>query len=410
MGSAVASDPAAPDGVAAADYETAAMLLESSDPSLMVSGEDEVVLADTMACGDPWTDCARPILWAQGEYLLWWTKGMNVPALATTSPPGTPQDEAGVLGVRSTSILFGDGQLNDGSRSGGRVTLGYWIDAIQSRGFELTYLGLEDKSQTFTASGDDFSILARPFFNTQTNAQDARLIDFPNLVDGALAIDVTTEFQTAEVLARRSVSSPIWSSVDVYVGYRYAELQDAVRITESTRSLSGPIAGTSFQLSDEFSTRNEFHGAEAGVRVTRCSSPLMSIEFLGKFALGNTSSQATLAGITNVTAPTGETTTQPAGLLVQSTNRGTFNTSEFSALGEAAVTLRRQFGAGWSGTFGYTFFFWTDVVRAGEQIDTSVNVTQIPPGTLQGEPSPSYPAETVDFWAQGLRLGLEYNF
>ena len=46
--------------------------------------------------------------YARGEYLLFFTKGAKVPPLATTSRSGTPQEDAGVLGLNTTSILFGD--------------------------------------------------------------------------------------------------------------------------------------------------------------------------------------------------------------------------------------------------------------------------------------------------------------
>src|SRR5262249_12281711 len=58
--------------------------------------------------------------WFRGEYLLWWIKESPVPALVTTSPPGTPRSLAGVLGAPGTSILF-DGDENS-ERSGGRFT------------------------------------------------------------------------------------------------------------------------------------------------------------------------------------------------------------------------------------------------------------------------------------------------
>ena len=97
-------------------------------------------------------------------------------------------------------------------------------------------------------------------------------------------------------------------------------------------------------------------------------------------------------------------------MLAQGTNSGIFETNEISTITEVGLTLRRQLSYGWSLNCGYNFLFWTDVVRAGEQIDTSINVSQIPPGTLSGEPRPAYTAATSDFWAQGLSFGLEYHY
>ena len=47
-------------------------------------------------------------IWFQAEYLLWWIQGNPLPPLVTTSPEGTPQSNAGVLGAAGTGILFGD--------------------------------------------------------------------------------------------------------------------------------------------------------------------------------------------------------------------------------------------------------------------------------------------------------------
>ena len=54
----------------------------------------------------------------RAEYLAWWTKSASLPALATTSPSGTPRSEAGVLGEPGTSVLFGGSDGDQRGRSG----------------------------------------------------------------------------------------------------------------------------------------------------------------------------------------------------------------------------------------------------------------------------------------------------
>ncbi|MCE9524663.1 MAG: BBP7 family outer membrane beta-barrel protein, partial [Planctomycetales bacterium] len=53
-------------------------------------------------------ECCYPQTTARLEYLMWWGRGQNIPALVTTSPNGTPQNEAGVLGFPNTTTLFGN--------------------------------------------------------------------------------------------------------------------------------------------------------------------------------------------------------------------------------------------------------------------------------------------------------------
>src|SRR5262249_13779926 len=75
--------------------------------------------------------------WAEAEYLLWWMRGASLPPLVTTSPPGTPQSQAGVLGAPGTRVLFGGSDVNDEARSGGRFRLGTWLDDCQRFGLEV---------------------------------------------------------------------------------------------------------------------------------------------------------------------------------------------------------------------------------------------------------------------------------
>src|SRR5205823_3673536 len=57
-------------------------------------------------------------LWFHGEYLLWWIKDSNIPPLLTTGSPADPLP--GALGQPHTTILFGGGNVDNYTRSGGR--------------------------------------------------------------------------------------------------------------------------------------------------------------------------------------------------------------------------------------------------------------------------------------------------
>ena len=271
--------------VAATDFAEPTLADEGSMPvtegDFFEAGVGEpVIVDDCQDCVSPVMEYADPAVWGRAEYLLWWTQGTAVPALVTTSTAGTAQENAGVLGQRSTSTLFGDGDLLDGSRSGGRFAVGLWLDPCHTRGLEFSYLSLSSEEESFSGTDDDFSILARPFRDAVTGAQDARLVVFPNLIDGNLRATLSSEFQTGEVLWRRPLASCAWSSLDCYVGYRYANLEDQIDVVESTTSLAAPTLDTTFDLEDHFLTSNEFHGGQLGLRAVRQSSPLYSLELL----------------------------------------------------------------------------------------------------------------------------------
>src|SRR5262245_33785998 len=80
------------------------------------------------------TSCSH--LYGGVEYLLWWQRGLRLPPLVTTSPVGTPREQAGVLGQPGTRILFGNSREDDNPLSGARFTLGYWLNCEHTVGIE----------------------------------------------------------------------------------------------------------------------------------------------------------------------------------------------------------------------------------------------------------------------------------
>jgi hypothetical protein len=74
--------------------------------------------------------CRGPAgLWVNTELLLWWMRGMHVPPLVTTGSLNDAQP--GALGQPGTQIVFGDEDINDRLRAGGRLQFG-WTAAAQS--------------------------------------------------------------------------------------------------------------------------------------------------------------------------------------------------------------------------------------------------------------------------------------
>ena len=118
---------------------------------------------------------AANLFWAEVDLLAWTVKGDRLPPLVTTSPVGTPLLQAGVLGLPTTSVLFGDSSVNGAWRAGGRLRAGYWFDPSRSRGIEASVFGLGDVSTGFNANSATTPIIARPFFNTSFNGQDAAI-------------------------------------------------------------------------------------------------------------------------------------------------------------------------------------------------------------------------------------------
>ncbi|HUT08976.1 MAG TPA: BBP7 family outer membrane beta-barrel protein [Thermoguttaceae bacterium] len=382
---------------------------------------------DYYAGGEYWGDrvvagpgfpCYRPLMplcgrfEARGEYLLWWTQGSGVPPLVTTSPAGTQAEQAGVLGQETTTILFGGESLAESSRSGGRITMTYWLQPNRCTGIEASYLGIGKQTSAFYADSDGDPILARPFFNIRNGGddeQDSLLVAFTTRAEGRVAADVTAEFQGVEVLLRWAMLQQDAHRMDVLVGYRFQRLDDGVSISQFTESTELISQGTTIDLFDRFNSRNRFHGAELGVLYSEryCR---WSLEMLMKVGFGNTHSRVSIDGSTTTTVPEEPSVTTSGGLLALPTNMGVYGDNRFTMIPEFGITVGYDLTQRLRATFGYTFIYWSNVARAGDQIDLNVNDSQLSGGTLDGAPRPEFSWITTDFWAQGLNFGLDYRF
>lgn len=393
----------------------------------IIRPEQDYVIMDDYGGGGayhPSADCTDPLcaprgrLWVRGEYLLWWVEGASTPALVTTSTAGTPLNEAGILGFPSTSVLFGDTRLTDQHRSGVRLTVGGWIDQCNTTGVQASAFWIADDHSDFSANAATTPIIARPFFNVEPGfeGQDAELIAFPGLFSGQIDISTKSSLHGAEALLRQRIAQECYCRVDGLVGFRYNRLQDRIAISDS-RTVIGPGAGlavgTTFVESDLFDTANHFYGAEVGIvaEMRRCQ---FFAEGTLKLALGNTHSRVHIDGTSTATIPVPgnppQVATTPAGLLAQATNIGAFENDEFAVIPELGVTIGYEFTPNLKATAGYTFMYWTGVARAGDQIDTSLNLSQLDIGGLVGTARPQFRGVCDDIWIQGLSLGLEYQF
>lgn len=370
--------------------------------------------------------------WLQGDYLLWWSKSMYVPPLVTTATGNPLAQDAGVLGRPTTEILYGDESILKDSRSGGRFRLGRWLDMCHARGFEVDFAFLESETETFSRSSTGNPILARPFFNTQLNAQDAELVAYPGVVSGSVHVETTSDFYTIAPRFRWNLRcqnflphaangcgacngcgdlmcTPAGSyRVDFTLGYRHMSLEEGLMMRE--RLLSNATASpAAFDLHDSFLTENEFHGVELGLVWEYYRGP-WSLEFLSRFALGNNSRLAAINGSTSSTVQ-GAGFTDVGGLLALQSNIGTYEDDAFAVIPELGVNLGYQIAPSLRFIVGYTFIYWGEVVRPGDLIDLNINPNLLPPViTTDGANAPSFAWNDSNYWVQGVNFGLDWRW
>jgi hypothetical protein len=380
------------------------------------------------ACGACDFCCPRRSrVFGQVDYLIWWTEGMAVPPLVTE---GNADVNPGRLNTPGTTILFGGDNILDGSRSGGRAEIGYWFNDCHTSGIEGEYLGLEDGNDDFRIWSPGTPVISRPFFDLAGNPR-VELVAYPVTgplappIAGSVSVNARTDFQTAALRGRwewfgeGSFCEPGDCSlcqcgrrVDITLGYRYLQLNDNLGIREELTTTNygdaDPNANGSFLLQDSFATRNQFHGGELGLDF-QTRRGRWTFEVDPKIALGSNQETVVINGSTTITNAAGVATTYPGGLLALTSNIGQYQRNVFAVVPQASFKLGYQLTPRLRVTTAYDFLYWSRVVRAGNQIDLTVDEAGIAPPT--GTPTrPTFAFQESGFWAQGFSFGLDYGW
>lgn len=347
------------------------------------------------------------------EILGWATKGVHAPALVTTSPPGTAQTDAGVIGAPGTTILFGDETINKRMRPGGRLTIGWWFDPNQYRGIEFQYMELDSPHRFQASSSGGSPILARPIVDANTGDNSSVITSYPGVQNGSITVDNDLQLTSTGILFRDLFWASQIARVDYLVGYRHAHLFDRVRTFENLTSLdasSGFPDGTAITRGDQFRTVNQFDGADFGFKGWWSPSGTLALTSLTKVAIGATNNDVIVNGYTTTGSGRTATTTQ-GGVLALPSNIHSRAIQDFGYIYEVGGGLEWRPYCYWKFTLGYTFFYWNQVARAASQIDTRIDQGQL---AQNNSPTncgcPAFHLRTTSFWAQGLNAGFNYQF
>lgn len=373
--------------------------------------------------------------WVHAEGLTWYQSGMNLPPLVTTSPTGTARASAGVIGQQGTSILYGGDEDHLTDPAGGfRIRFGTWLGSCSGLGIEGEYLGLSATESFFAQStgATGSQILARPFVNMRpgnnAGSNDAELVAFPNVIRGSVGVDLENRLVGAAFRFRRQMCCssgcgysdwrcqpvPVSTRIDFTLGYRYWQLNEGLRIREQLTTLatnSTINGGTgSFDIIDQFRTRNQFNGAEMGA-VWQGRRGWWSLDMLMRVGFGNMLQTVMIDGSTAITE-NNVTTNHDSGFLTQRTNIGIYQRERFTMIPELGATLGYQLTRRLRGTVGYTLVYMGNVVRPGDQVDLDVNTNLLPPeaNPFTGPLRPQFQFRQTDYWVHGLSYGLEFRW
>jgi hypothetical protein len=352
--------------------------------------------------------------WLSADYLHWGMKGGRLPALVTTSPPNS----RGIPDLPGTVILLGNTDINRGAFSGGRFAGGVWLDDDQICGLEGSYFFLAERSSGFSAASSAAAgapTLGRPFFNVLSNMQDAQLLAIPGQQAANLAVSLSTSLQGAEATGVVGAWSSDHARLEVLIGFRYLELDDKLGIAQQIVFLpNAPVnAGSVITQADEFDVRSRYYAGQLGLRAESCSNGWL-LGLAGKLAVGGNEEIASIAGASRFAPAVGPPLVSSGGVLALPSNSGRFVHGRFAVVPEVDVRVGYQLGRHVRLFAGYTFLYWSEVLRAGDQIDTSLNATQVPvvrpAGPLVGPARPAFTFHGTDLWAQGGTFGLEVRY
>ena len=346
--------------------------------------------------------------WASAEYLLWWTKDGRVPPLVTAGG-------SGVLGSPGTRVLLDSLDFDNDVRQGARFALGYHFAKDPLIGIEANYFFLAERQSNVSFSSDGDPVLAQPFTNAVSRKPDATLVAAPGFAVGKVSIETRLGLWGVEANLRAGLVSSDRFRLTVLGGFRFLRLEDEVLSGEQFQVAPGVpgFGGSSVSIQDEFRTVNDFYGGQVGAEAGARFGPV-TIDVRCKIAMGQMQQVADVNGATEALNPDGSMTLFRGGLYALRSNTGRRQRDELAFIPEVGLNAGIQLTRHLKLFVGYTFLWISTVARAGEQIDSEINVSQFPirsgDGPLVGRTRPAPKFHGTDFWAQGLSFGLELRY
>lgn len=385
-------------------------------PSPLVSEEPIGFFSEITGPG-----CRRAVT-AEAEFMLWFIKNR------VGSFPISTIDALG------QNVNLSSNNLDDknGPISGGRFTFGYWQiqdnawveQGIRDSGVESRFFFMGRRS--VDAVIDTPPVLFRPFFDLNNRVPSGALVAAPGLATGFISASGHTDVWGAEANAWKTIfyNHPGTSyAVRAMAGVRYLNSTSALDITATSVFAPAIMGGLPFagfrgnrlQVYDSFSADNHFFGGQLGIALDGWFMECLCFETSARVAIGNTNQQIKVFGNQVRTFEDGSTTNSLGGLLALPSNIGKRNINKFTQVPEIDFKVKAPIGRYLTLSSGFSAMYWSNVLRASEQIDRSIDITQIPNfpaagATPTGLGRPAIPFKQADLWLLGISVGAEINW
>jgi len=303
-----------------------------------------------------------------------------------------------------------------------RLDGGWWFDSAHLLGMDLGGFVLSQVGTTrsYVSDVNGSPILGRPFIDTGGTAQ-TYLVSFPGFATGGVNLSSTSQLSGGEINLLAGVLHDQILSFTALGGFRFLNLYENMQIQQFSQA-SNPLTfnnitlfpGSQVFVNDSFRTSNQFYGGQIGGRL-QSQLGLWTFGLDAKLGMGATVQTIKINGSTVVRDSQGDTLALPGGLLALPSNMGSFTSSAFSLVPEVGLNVGVKLGQNVELRIGYSFLYWTNVVRPPGQLDPVVNPNLLPasplyaPGT-GGLNRPGVLFHNEDFWAQGFNFTIVISF
>jgi Putative beta barrel porin-7 (BBP7) len=363
--------------------------------------------------GSAWWDdkpnCTR--VWAEADYVIYWLKAVCLKPVTLTI--GDPKDaNPGVPGQPGTQVIQGGYKFQFDGADGFRPRLGAWLTEDKSLGVEVEGFVLEQVAAGEPVIANSAGPATYISYVQPTGPVGAMPFSVPGIVNASSSAVGSSHMwgMDANVLSQFSATER-WGcscTATFLAGCRYLSTDDRVSITNIQGLVADPQVIAIGQA--RFATDNQFLGGQVGSRFTIAHGPL-AFDLTTKLAMGENHLAESVTGGPLLSGASVLPPLVPGPFLAQPTNVGYRSSTRISFIPEINLRLRFQVREHLEITLGYNALYWTHVLCPGDQMDPSVNTTQLPyHGPFSGARVPAPLFVFTDDFAQGLEAGVRFTF
>jgi hypothetical protein len=211
----------------------------------------------------------------------------------------------------------------------------------------------------------------------------------------------------AEATGTVTILNSPCGSLRLLAGFRYLDLDERLdddTIIIAVSQFASFVPGTMVDSVENFHGRSQFYGGQIGGE-SEWLFGRFAMNLQAKVALGDSHERVVIGADQLQVFPDGRRVVVADSVLARATNINTTRSDAFAVVPEVGINLGYDVTHHIRAFAGYTFTYWSDVVRPGNQIDPVVNLNR-----TGGPARPLPELKHSDFWAQGVNFGVTVRY